>query len=209
MFTFPWNRVHVPPESRSSSRGIPVHHRAEYAVDAFSWLLFARRAAPHIAKQAGVWRGIFSRLEADGRLAAEFPSETIMRIVPGEARLLYHQTNIYRPVEKPPETLETFGEIRDGKIHFWTSRLDALKMVEPGDSTGRCTVLLMDYEDGSGMYMHQIVSLSDDGRYRSRTAQYLVRGKILRRTLIDEEKITDDWRAYDAWIGRAPSTGLP
>jgi hypothetical protein len=67
----------------------------------------------------------------------------------------------------------------------------------------------MDYKDGSGMYMHQIVSLSDDGRFRSRTAQYLVKGRIVRRTLIDEEKLTDDWRAYDASIGRAPSTGQP
>jgi len=39
---------------------------------------------------------------------------------------------------------------------------------------------------GLGMYMRQIVSLSDDSRCRSRAAQSLVKGKIMRRALIDE-----------------------
>ena len=111
-----------------------------------------------------------------------------MRVVPGDGQLRYHQTNVYRPASKPVEALENYGEIRDGKIHFGNARLDAWKMDVPGDTTGRSAVLLMEYKDGSDMYMHQIVSLSDDGRYRSRTAQYFVKGKIVRRTLIDEEK---------------------
>ncbi|MFM8481137.1 MAG: CpcT/CpeT family chromophore lyase [Gammaproteobacteria bacterium] len=190
-------------------RSIKVDGSIRGEIDGFSWLLFTRRDAPHIAKQAGVWRGTFRRVEADGRLAEEFPAEIIMRVVPGDGQLRYHQTNIYRPANKPVETLENYGEVRDGKIHFGNSRLDAWKMDVPGDTSGRSAVLLMDYKDGSGMYMHQIVSLSDDGRYRSRTAQYLVKGKLVRRTLIDEEKVTDDWRAYDASIGRAASTGMP
>jgi hypothetical protein len=190
-------------------RSIKVDGTIRGEIDGFSWLLFTRRGAPHIARQAGVWRGTFRRYDADGRLAEEFPAEITMRVIPGDGRLLYHQTNVYRPPGKPPETLENFGEVRDGKIHFGNDRLDAWKMDVPGDSSGRSAVLLMDYKDGSGMYMHQIVSLSDDGRFRSRTAQYLVKGRIVRRTLIDEEKLTDDWRAYDASIGRAPSTGQP
>ncbi len=190
-------------------RSIKVDGTIRGEIDGFSWLLFTRRGAPHIAKQAGVWRGTFRRVESDGRLVEEFPAEIIMRVVPGDGQLRYHQTNVYRPASKPVETLENYGEIRDGKIHFGNARLDAWKMDVPGDTTGRSAVLLMEYKDGSDMYMHQIVSLSDDGRYRSRTAQYLVKGKIVRRTLIDEEKVTDDWRAYDASIGRVASTGLP
>lgn len=178
-------------------------------IDGFSWLLFTRRCAPHIAKQAGVWRGTFRRVESDGRLVEEFPAEIIMRVVPRDGQLRYHQTNVYRPASKPVEALENYGEIRDGKIHFGNARLDAWKMDVPGDTTGRSAVLLMEYKDGSDMYMHQIVSLSDDGRYRSRTAQYLVKGKIVRRTLIDEEK-SDRRLARVRRVARSRgSTGLP
>lgn len=190
-------------------RSIKVDGTIRGEIDGFSWLLFTRRGTPHIAKQAGVWRGTFRRVEADGRLAEELPAEIIIRVIPGDGQLRYHQTNIYRPANKPVETLENYGEVRDGKIHFVNSRLDAWKMDVPGDTTGRSAVLLTDYKDSSGTYMHQIVSLSDDGRFRSRTAQYLVKGKIVRRTLIDEEKITDDWRAYDAATDRLASMGMP
>jgi hypothetical protein len=56
----------------------------------------------------------------------------------------------------------------------------------------------MNYKDGSGMYVHEIVSVSSDGRYRARATQYLKEGRLVSRTLIDEEKITEDWAAYDA-----------
>jgi hypothetical protein len=39
------------------------------------------------------------------------------------------------------------------------------------------------------MTVSEIVSLSPDRRSRSRATQYLVGGKIVRRTLIDEVKV--------------------
>jgi hypothetical protein len=49
-------------------RSIKVDGTIRGEIDGFSWLLFTRRGAPHIAKQAGVWRGTFRRVESDGRL---------------------------------------------------------------------------------------------------------------------------------------------
>ncbi|MFM7432590.1 MAG: CpcT/CpeT family chromophore lyase, partial [Gammaproteobacteria bacterium] len=48
-------------------RSIKVDGTIRGEIDGFSWLLFTRRGTPHIAKQAGVWRGTFRRVEADGR----------------------------------------------------------------------------------------------------------------------------------------------
>jgi len=167
-------------------------------IDGFSWLLFDRAAPTRIARQRGVWRGTFRRYDADGGLAAEFPSEIITRIESRDGRQVYRQTNRYSPPGGSQQVIESVGEIRDGRIVFSNERLDGWSMDLAGDSTGRSSVLIMNYKDGSGLYVHEIISLSDDGKRRSRAAQYLKDGRLQRRTLIDEEKVTDDWAAYES-----------
>lgn len=167
-------------------------------VDGFSWVLFTRSGLPHIAEQQGVWRGMFRRYDANGRLAAEFPSEITMRVIVRGDKLDYHQTNHYFPKDQPEEIIESYGEVRDGRVYFGNARLDGWKMDVPDDPTQRSAVILMDYKDGSGLYAHEIVSVSADGRFRARATQYLKDGRIVRRTLIDEEKLTSDWAAYEA-----------
>lgn len=63
------------------------------------------------------------------------------------------------------------------------------------DTSRRMNVLNMTTKDGS--YVHEVISLSDDGKKRSRVTQFLKDGKILCRALIEEEKVTDDWAAYE------------
>jgi hypothetical protein len=99
--------------------------------------------------------------------------------------------------------IESQGEIRDGRIWFENERLSGWSMDIPGDDSGRGAVIVMNYKDGSGQYVYEIVARSADGKYRSRATQYLKDGRIQRRTLIDEEKVTDDWRAYEAVRAKA------
>ncbi|MCU0757876.1 MAG: CpcT/CpeT family chromophore lyase [Steroidobacteraceae bacterium] len=167
-------------------------------IDGFSWLLFDRAAPPAIARQQGVWKGTFRRYDADGRLAAEFPSEIVTRVENRDGQLRYRQTNRYSPAGAPPQVIESSGVIRGGRIEFANERLTGWSMDVPGDASGRSSVLVMQYQDGSGLVVHEIISLSEDGRRRSRAAQYLEGGRLLRRTLIDEVKATDDWAGYDA-----------
>ncbi len=177
-------------------------------IDGFSWLLFDRRrqppALPSIATQQGVWRGVFRRYDAAGKLLAEFPSEIVVRIRPEGARLVYHQTNIYRPAGEAPQRIDSYGEVRDGRIWFANERLEGWSMDIPGDPSGRGAVLVMTYKDGSGQSVYEIITRSEDGTRRSRATQYFAAGQLLRRTLIDEQKVTDDWRAWDAAEGRSP-----
>jgi hypothetical protein len=167
-------------------------------VDGFSWVSFTRTGTPHIAEQQGVWRGMFRRYDGDGKLAAEFPSEITMRVIPRNGKLEYHQTNHYFPKGQPEEIIQSYGEVRDGRIYFGNARLEGWKMDIPDDPTQRSAIILLNYKDGSGLYAHEIVSVSSDGRYRARATQYLKEGRIVRRTLIDEEKVTSDWAAYEA-----------
>lgn len=171
-------------------------------IDGFSWLLFDRRDQPSIlpaiATQQGVWQGTFRRYDADGRLVAEFPSEIVARIYPDGARLRYHQTNIYRAAGEPEQRIDSYGEVRDGRVWFSNERLDGWSMDMPGDASGRGAVLFMAYKDGSDQSVYEIITRSEDGSRRSRATQYFAAGALLRRTLIDERKVTDDWRAWDA-----------
>jgi hypothetical protein len=167
-------------------------------IDGFSWLLFTRSKLPEVARQQGVWRGTFRRYDALGKLTDEFPSEIVVRVKNEGGKQILHQTNTYRPSGRPEQKIDSFGEIRDGRIWFSNDRLEGWAMDLAGDTSGRGSVIVMNYKDGSGMYVYEIVARSADGKRRSRATQYLKDGKIARRTLIDEEKVTDDWAAYDA-----------
>ena len=167
-------------------------------IDGFSWLLFDRSSAPDMARQQGVWKGTFRRYDADGKLTAEFPSEIIARVISKDGKQVFHQTNRYSPAGAAQQVIESYGEIRDGRIWFENERLSGWSMDIPADASGRGAVVVMDYKDGSGQYVYEIVARSQDGKSRSRATQYLKDGKIQRRTLIDEVKITDDWQAYEA-----------
>jgi hypothetical protein len=46
--------------------------------------------------------------------------------------------------------------------------------------------------------MLELIHASADGRRRHRVTQMLRDGLLVRRTLIDEIRIQDDWRAWDA-----------
>jgi hypothetical protein len=50
--------------------------------------------------------------------------------------------------------------------------------------------------DEPGLYLYEMIQLSDCRRYRSRVWQWFRDGRLLRRTLIDEVKVSDDWSAY-------------
>ena len=46
------------------------------------------------------------------------------------------------------------------------------------------------------LYLYEMIQLSDDGRSRCRVWQWIKNGRTHRRTLIDEEKISDAWEGY-------------
>jgi hypothetical protein len=179
-------------------------------IDGFSWLLFDRSTALPTAQNQGVWKGVFRRYDAEGKLTEEFASEIIARIEDKAGKQVLRQTNRYSPPNAPQQVIESTGEVREGRIWFENERLAGWSMNIPADTSGRGAVIVMDYKDGSGQYVYEIVAHSADGKRRSRATQYLKDGKIVRRTLIDEEKVTDDWRAYEAAVPSvAPAAAAP
>ncbi len=57
--------------------------------------------------------------------------------------------------------------------------------------------MVMEFKDGSGLCVYEIVATSSDGQNRSRATQYLRDGRIVRGTKFDEVLVTRDWRGFE------------
>ncbi len=175
-------------------------------IDGFSWLLFDRVAPdadptgslPRLTGQQGVWRGRFHRYDGEGRLTETLASEITVRVYEEAGRWLYHQTSRLGPPEAPHRTIEAHGEIHSGRVWFASDRFEGWAMDLPGEAAAGGAVLVMRPRDGSGPDVHEIISCSADGHRRWRVSQFLRDGQLVGRTLIEEEKLSDDWRAHDA-----------
>ncbi len=152
---------------------------------------------PALAKNEGVWDGMFRRVDADGRITAEFKSRIIKRYLPDETWPdMYHQTNIYNLANGERQQFDTKGWFADGKIHFSSDRVDGWQMDDPADSFQRTVFLYMVYKSNLDQYVYEMINVSDDGRYRTRMTQFLKDGQTVRRTLIDEELVSRDWTGF-------------
>ena len=152
---------------------------------------------PVLSRQEGVWAGMFRRLDARGRIQAEFKAQIITRFLPDdEWPNFLHQTNIYDLPDGSQQVIDTMGEYRDGRMHFESDRVKGWSADDLTDPYKRTVLLYMEYKSNPGQYVYEIINLSDDGRYRTRMTQFLTGGRTDMRTMIDEEKVADDWWNY-------------
>ncbi len=75
----------------------------------------------------------------------------------------------------------------------------------PGEAPAAGSLIVMHPRQPGVPEVHEISSCSTDGRRRWRVSQLLVEGRLIGRTVIDEEKLSDDWRAHDGT--HAPAEG--
>ncbi|MFM7265079.1 MAG: CpcT/CpeT family chromophore lyase [Cyanobium sp.] len=182
----------------------------------FSWLLFDRRPpgppppdlhAPAdlpmaLIAQQGVWQGTFRRYDGNGSCCDSFASTIVVRLEERSGQVRYHQSNHYRWPDGAEQAFDSEGEICDGRIWFHNGQLEgwAMELPEPGAAGdgSSAAVLRMWSQKQEGAQQVELIQLSSDGRRRHRLFQSVCAGEVVRRTVIDEEKVSDDWRAWDA-----------
>lgn len=159
---------------------------------------------PVLARHEGVWKGVYRRYDAEGKLMEEFPSTVVARYFPeAEDGATFHQTNLYDHATRDQEVLETRGKIEGDRLVFESGRVTGWTLDDPADPHGRSCLLYMEYSFLPNSYCYETVQISEDNRYRCRATQFIRDGKIFQRTLIDEEKVSADWQAWDREQGRA------
>ncbi len=172
-------------------------------IDGFSWLLFDRAAAgeepgtaldpdlPALVRQQGVWRGRFRRYGPDGDLLETFPSTITVRVVRQPGGWRYHQISLHGPEAAPVRRIEAHGEVHSGRVWFSSDRYEGWAMDLPGDAPAGGSLVVMQGRAPGIPDVHEIISCAPDGGRRWRASQLLLDGRLVGRTLIDEERLPD------------------
>jgi len=152
---------------------------------------------PALARQQGVWRGTWRRFDAEGGLLETFPSTITIRVVRQDGRWRYHQINLFGPENAPARRIEAHGEIHSGRVWFSSDRYEGWAMDLPGEESASGGLLVMRARDPADPDVHEIISCSPDGHRRWRVSQLLRQGRLIGRTVIDEERVTGQGQSPD------------
>ncbi|MEN9836698.1 MAG: hypothetical protein RLZ79_366 [Pseudomonadota bacterium] len=153
-----------------------------------------RAHMPLLARQAGVWAGVYRYYDADGNKIDEHRSRLICRI-PDSGPHHYHQTNEYTWSDGRQEIREFKGSFRDGKLWFDSELIEGWAAEEPLDEHRRTLLLYWVRRGETDTYLYEMIQVDDACRQRTRVWQWIRGGATRMRTLIDEVKVADDWRS--------------
>ena len=179
-------------------------------IDGFSWLRFdrlsdrpilangdrisraeLRRRMPLTAKMEGVWEGTFRRVGPKGEIIEALPSRIIVQLLPDGEAYDYRQISVLNPDGDEEQRIESYGKWDVDRLLFFNGRLEGWAKAVAADEAGQTAVFLMEFNDGSGLTVSEVVSFrpgNPDARMRA--TQYMRDGRIVRRTLIDEIKVS-------------------
>jgi hypothetical protein len=157
---------------------------------------------PLLAHNEGVWADTYRWLDAEANKVDEHRC-TMLVIFPDGPPYAYHQVNMYTWPDGRATTKEFRIRYVEGSRRFAIWDKDVAGWVtEPADDDENLTtymkwVRLGGGPEDAGVY-YEMINNSACGRYRNRVWQQLQEGKVVRRCLINGEKIAPDWRAYVA-----------
>ena len=179
-------------------------------IDGFSWLRFdrlsdrpvlangdrisraqLRRRMPLNAKMEGVWEGTFRRVGPKGEIIEALPSRITVQLLPDGEAYDYRQINVLNPDSDEEQRIESYGKWDVDRLRFFNTRLEGWAKAVAADEAGQTAVFLMEFKDGSGLTVSEVVSFRPGNPdVRMRATQYMRDGRIVRRTLIDEMKVS-------------------
>lgn len=152
---------------------------------------------PLFARHEGVWDGTYRHYDAAGQLVDEHRSRLICRF-PDDGPYAYVQTNQFSWADGRTERKDFLATYRDGRIWWDNEFIKGWAAELPMDDRGRTVVLYWQFEQDPELYLYEMIQLSDCGKKRARTWQWIRGGEIEARTAIDERLVTRDWQAADA-----------
>lgn len=155
-----------------------------------------KRLMPLLARHEGVWEGWYRYYNAAGEREDQHRSRLLCRF-PASGPYPYHQTNFYRWEDGRSETRDFPATVKDGRI-FWDNDLITGWAADvPLDDFKRTTMLNWVRKGDPDTYLYEMIQISDCGRYRHRVWHWYRKGRLIQRTLIDEERVADDWAKFE------------
>jgi len=152
-----------------------------------------KKIMPLLARHEGVWEGVYRYYDDKGEKIDEHQSR-LLCCLPSEGEYDYHQVNHYAWEDGRSDKKEFPAKLRDGRIWF-SGIIEGWAAEFALDDKNSAIMLHWQSQALPGAFLYELIQISDCGRYRSRMWQGIKDGKTLRRTMIDETKVSDDWRS--------------
>ncbi|MCG5218518.1 DUF3598 family protein [Streptosporangium sp. KLBMP 9127] len=146
-----------------------------------------REGMPLLARHEGEWTGAYVHVDPGGKEIDRHASHLTCRF-PADGSHDYLQTNRYT-WDDGREEVHTFPGVYDGdgRMIFDTERIRGVTWCLD-ENTIYLTWRFKSADPSVDQRLFELIVLSDDGRHRSRTWQWLEHGVCVRRTLITERR---------------------
>lgn len=154
-----------------------------------------KRIMPLLARHEGVWEGHYRYYDAAGDKTDEHESRLICRFP--ETGAPYHQTNHYRWADGRREVRDFPAAVKDGRLWWDNELIQGWACDVPLDDFKRTTMLQWVRTGEPDLYLYEMIQLSDDSQARARVWQWYKGDRLFQRTLVDERRVSEDWRAYE------------
>lgn len=156
-------------------------------------MISLRDTFPLLARHEGVWEGWYRYIDVNGKQIDAHHARLICRI-PDDTPNIYHQTNNYTWEDGRKDIRDFKGQAEGNRLIFNNDIIKGWSAEEPLDEHRRTMMLHWTRVGEPEIYLYEMIQLSDCGNFRTRVWQWLKDGKTVQRTLIDEERISHEWR---------------
>ncbi len=145
-----------------------------------------REEMPVLARHEGEWKGTYLYLDNEGRVLDKHASHLSCQFSTDPSKP-YYQINRYTWEDGRREEHRFPAAYRDRKIWFDTERIKGHAW-EVDENT---MVLTWIYKNDPEIYLYEMIQISPCGNHRARTWHWFEKGRIVKRTLIKEERVQD------------------
>lgn len=143
-------------------------------------------AMPGMRLHEGTWEGVYTHIDSDAaiidkhkvRIRCEFPTS-------GEFVYIQHNHFMWEDGREFKATLP--GTFKDDRL-WWD--LDTFNG-SAWETKDGLILLNLDRKDDPGANFFELIAMGSTGRHRSRTWHWFKDGKLFKRTLCDEWKVSD------------------
>ena len=152
-----------------------------------------RERMPLLARHEGVWDGYYRYFDDTGNKVDEHKARILCRMIGTDD---YHQTNYYFWADGRKDTRDFPAIVKEDRLVFYTE-ISGWAAEVPLDENNRTIMLHWTRNNEPDLYLYEMIQISDCGQYRARVWQWFRQGRLFMRTLVDEQRISEDWQAYD------------
>jgi hypothetical protein len=151
-------------------------------------------ALPLLARHEGVWDGWYRHYDPNGNKVDEHRSRLVCRFPETVDGPPYHQTNHYSWSDGRTEVRDFPAGFGDGRLLFDNELIKGWAAEVKIDDFNRSVMLYWKRKGDDDLYLYEMIQLSDCGRYRHRVWHWYRAGRLVSRTLIDEERVSHSWQ---------------